>query len=101
MQGAARSFFHTVLSPSWLCCLSVSMLEQWQCSRHGLRTMRRRIYVVHLAVYRGIIEQPEQVEIDTLPTALNFVTKAFRSRKFFAHRPSTFPSPYNSLRQTI
>ena len=48
----------------------VSMLEQWQCSQHHMRTMRRRIYAAHLTVYRGIIEQLEQVEIDAFPTAL-------------------------------
>jgi len=48
------------------------MLEKWQCSQHRMRTMRRRIYAAHLTVYRGIIEQLEQVEIDAFPTA--FVT---------------------------
>jgi hypothetical protein len=40
-----------------------------------MRTVRRRIYAAHLTVYRGIIEQLEQVEIDAFPTA--FVTKPF------------------------
>jgi hypothetical protein len=48
------------------------MLEQWQCPPHRMRTVRRRIYAAHLTVYRGIIEQLEQVEIDAFPTA--FVT---------------------------
>jgi hypothetical protein len=51
---------------------SVSMLEQWQCAQHRMRTVRRRIYAAHLTVCRGIIEQLEQVEIDAFPTA--FVT---------------------------
>jgi hypothetical protein len=51
---------------------SVSMLEKWQCSQHRMRTVRRRIYAAHLTVYRGILEQLEQVEIDAFPTA--FVT---------------------------
>jgi hypothetical protein len=42
----------------------VSMLEQWQCAQHRMRTVRRRIYAAHLTVCRGIIEQLEQVEID-------------------------------------
>jgi hypothetical protein len=50
----------------------VSMLEQWQCAQHRMRTVRRRIYAAHLTVCRGIIEQLEQVEIDAFPTA--FVT---------------------------
>jgi hypothetical protein len=50
----------------------VSMLEHWQCSQHRMRTVRRRNYAAHLTVYRGIIEQLEQVEIDAFPTA--FVT---------------------------
>jgi hypothetical protein len=37
-----------------------------------MRTVRWRIYATHLTVYRGIIEQLEQVEIDAFPTA--FVT---------------------------
>jgi hypothetical protein len=48
------------------------MLEQWQCSQHRMRTVRRRIYAAHLTVYRGIMEQLERVEIDAFPTA--FVT---------------------------
>jgi hypothetical protein len=40
--------------------------------------VRRRIYAAHLTVYRGIIEQLEQVEIDAFPTA--FVTKAVANR---------------------
>ena len=48
------------------------MVEQWQCSQHRMRTVRRRNYAAHLTVYRGIIEQLEQVEIDVFPTA--FVT---------------------------
>jgi hypothetical protein len=48
------------------------MLEQWQCSQHRLRTVQRRIYAAHLTVFRGIIEQLEQVEIDAFPKA--FVT---------------------------
>jgi hypothetical protein len=32
--------------------------------------VRRRIYAAHLTTCRGIIEQLEQVEIDTFPTAL-------------------------------
>ena len=51
---------------------TVSMLEQWQCSQHRMRAVRRRIYAAHLTVCRGIIEQLEQVEIDAFPTA--FVT---------------------------
>jgi hypothetical protein len=47
---------------------SVSMLEQCQCSQHRMRTVPRRIYAAHLIVYRGIIEQLEQVEIDAFPT---------------------------------
>jgi hypothetical protein len=50
------------------------MLEQWHCSQHRMRTVRRRIYAAHLTVCRGIIEQLEQVEIDTLPTT--FVTRS-------------------------
>ena len=50
----------------------VSMLEKWQCSQHRMRTVRQRIYAAHITVYRGIIEQLEQVEIDAFPTA--FVT---------------------------
>jgi hypothetical protein len=48
------------------------------CSRSGsvhstrMRTKRRRIDAAHLTVYRGILEQLEQVEIDAFPTA--FVT---------------------------
>jgi ribosomal protein L29 len=53
---------------------AVSMLEQWQCAQHRMRTVRRRIYAAHLTVCRGIIEQLEQVEIDAFPTA--FVTRA-------------------------
>jgi hypothetical protein len=49
------------------------MLEQWQCSQHRMRVVRRRIYAAHLTVCRGIIEQLEQVEIDAFPTA--FVTR--------------------------
>ena len=49
----------------------VSMLEQWQCSQHRMRTVRRRIYAAHLTVCRGIIEQLEQVEIDAFPTAFS------------------------------
>jgi hypothetical protein len=53
----------------------VSMLEQWQCAQHRMRTVRRRIYAAHLTVCRGIIEQLEQVEIDAFPTAfVTFVT---------------------------
>jgi hypothetical protein len=48
------------------------MLEQWQCSPHRMRAVRRRIYAAHLTVCRGIIEQLEQVEIDAFPIA--FVT---------------------------
>jgi hypothetical protein len=51
---------------------NVSMLEQWQCAQHRMRTVRRRIYAAHLTVCRGIIEQLEQVESDAFPTA--FVT---------------------------
>jgi hypothetical protein len=47
--------------------MSVSMLEQWQCSPHRMRAVRRRIYAAHLTVCRGIIEQLEQVEIDAFP----------------------------------
>jgi hypothetical protein len=45
------------------------MLEQWQCSQHRMRTVRRRIYAAHLTACRGILEQLEQVEIDAFPTA--------------------------------
>jgi hypothetical protein len=48
------------------------MLEQWQCSPHRMRAVRRRIYAAHLTVCRGIIEQLEHVEIDAFPTA--FIT---------------------------
>jgi hypothetical protein len=60
----------------------VSMFEQWQCSQDRMRTTRRRIYAAHLTVYRGIIEQVEQVEIDAFPTA--FVTLILR-RKLSSH----------------
>jgi hypothetical protein len=50
----------------------VSMLEQWQCAQHRMRTVLRRIYAAHLTACRVILEQLEQVEIDAFPTA--FVT---------------------------
>jgi hypothetical protein len=50
----------------------VNMLEQWQCPQHRMRAVRRRNYAAHLRLYRGILEQLEQVEIDAFPTA--FVT---------------------------
>jgi hypothetical protein len=56
--------------------MTVSMLQQWQCSQHRMRTVLRRIYAAHFTVYRGIIEQLEQVAIDEFPTA--FVTKFHR-----------------------
>jgi hypothetical protein len=48
------------------------MLEQFRCSQHRMRTVRRCIYAALLTVCRGIIEQLEHVEIDAFPTA--FVT---------------------------
>jgi hypothetical protein len=51
---------------------TVCMLEQWQCSQHRMRTVRLHIYAAHLTVYRGLMEQLEQLEIDAFPTA--FVT---------------------------
>jgi hypothetical protein len=54
------------------CINLVSMLEQWQCSQHRMRTVLRRIYAAHLTACRVILEQLEQVEIDAFPTA--FVT---------------------------
>jgi hypothetical protein len=62
----------TVAADNTCVRISVSMLEQWQCAQHRMRTVRRRIYAAHLTVCRGIIEQLEQVEIDAFPTA--FVT---------------------------
>jgi hypothetical protein len=41
-------------------------------AQHRMRTVLRRIYAAHLTVYRDIIEQLKQVEIDAFPTA--FVT---------------------------
>jgi hypothetical protein len=49
------------------------MLEPWQCSQHRMRRVRRRIYAAHLTVYRGVLEQLEQVAIDAFLTA--FVTE--------------------------
>jgi hypothetical protein len=59
----------------------VSMLEQWQCSPHRMRAVRRRIYAAHLTVCRGIIEQLEQVEIDAFPTAFVTVILTLRNLK--------------------
>ena len=50
--------------------LLVSMLEQWQCAQHRMRTVRRRTYAAHLTVCRSTIEQLEQVEIDAFPASL-------------------------------
>jgi hypothetical protein len=55
---------------------SVSMLEQWRCSQHRMRTVRRRIYGAHLTSCRAIIEQLERVEIDAFPIA--FLTRISR-----------------------
>lgn len=43
---------------------SVRRLEQWRCSRHSMRTVRRRIFAAHVTPCRGIIGQLKQVEID-------------------------------------
>lgn len=45
---AAATFGHVELG-------YVRMLEDWQCSQHRTRTVRRGIYAVDLAVYRGIL----------------------------------------------
>jgi hypothetical protein len=48
-------------------CPSVSSFERWRCARHGMRTVRGRIYAAHLTACRGIIKQLEQIEIDAFP----------------------------------
>jgi hypothetical protein len=81
---------------------SVSMLEQWQCAQHRMRTVRRRIYAAHLTVCKGIIEQLEQVEIDAFPTAFVICVPlrnpTFQARRVSIHlRPSVQSPPPHTL----
>jgi hypothetical protein len=72
------------------------MLEQWQCSQHRMRTVQRRIYAAHLTIYRGIMEQLEQVEIDAFPTAFVTYLNVRRASSYLVN-PLGTSSEYHSL----
>ena len=78
------------------------MLEQWQCSQHRMRTVRRRIYAAHLTVCRGIIEQLEQVEIDAFPTSsVNRLTVGLPTAALARHSSDTHTHLTTSVSFTI